>query len=162
MTEKTQHLTRTATFQALRLDYLARVEAFAEELRPRFQAGELRGFTIGDSDRADARVEAFTAAHPEATVEEVLAYRNRVEPPLFVLEELCAARFLPASLGWDAQHEEAHLIRACSPSEPLTEDGQPNIGQAATAVAYDVLRVARTRGWYAPDASEEPVLPGIA
>ena len=115
-----------AALQQLRRMYLQEVRRFAEELRPMFVAGELRGWRDGDGE-------------------------TPARPPLFVLEDLCATRFGidEAQKDFDEACRRAYLIRLVSPHEHETEDGQPVQSQAQAALALDVLDVARERGWTA-------------
>jgi hypothetical protein len=128
-----------AQLPGLRALYLAEVVRFAEEIRPRFESGEFRGFTDADSERIE---------------------RERDwDPPLFELENLCEQRFrLDVDRYGEEAYLNAYLIRCVSPSEGQTFDAQPIAGQAAIAVSRDVLAVARARGFCASTPDEDPSL----
>jgi hypothetical protein len=124
---------------SLRALYLAEVVRFAEELRPRFASGEIRGFTDADGERIERE--------------------PHWDPPLFELENLCEERFrLDVDRYGEEAYLNAYLIRCVSPSEGQTFDAQPVAGQAAVAVSRDVLAAARARGFYAPAEDEDPTL----
>jgi hypothetical protein len=54
-------------------------------------------------------------------------------------------------------HAEAHALLAASPSSALTcDEWQHPADQAAEAIAFDVLRIARGHGWSAPTPGEWP------
>lgn len=125
-----------AQVEAIRAAYLQELERFAATLRPRFESGELRGFRNGAGPHDDGDMDLKRA-------------------PVDVLTDLCAAHF-----GLDLEADEqgysnAYLIRLVSPNEYDTEDDQPICGQAAIAVTYDVLSIARERRWYTPTPDEE-------
>jgi hypothetical protein len=128
-----------AQLPGLRALYLAEVVRFAEELRPRFASGELRGFTDADGERIERE--------------------PHWDPPLFELENLCEERFrLDVDRYGEEAYLNAYLIRCVSPSEGQTFDAQPVAGQAAIAVSRDVLAVARARGFCASTPDEDPSL----
>lgn len=119
----------------LRVVYLEEIEAFAETLRSRFEAGELFGFRDGPCDEwnteGEERIEAAVTAH-------------------FGLEVTVDGE------GYHVGDETmAHVIIAASPSAHEIGDGwtHPNY-HARDAALWDVLRVARGRGWYTPAANE--------
>lgn len=117
--------------QQLAQAYLAEVEAFAETLRPRFEAGELRGWWNGDGDRLGFAQEAG----------------SDWIPPLWRLEHLCARRF-------GLKGKIAHLALAVAGGR-FDEGGGPD-QQAREAVAQDVLAVARRRGYVKRRAPRAP------
>ncbi len=148
--------TRAAVLEQLRAAYMAEVQRFAETLRPRFESGELRGYTDedGERDERERRTRFTLSGKPR---------RGAWRPPLELLEDLCEAHFgLEVNAAeTDAAAQEvfqrAYLIRSVSPSDALlTEDVQPIAGQAVVAVTGDVLAIARARGWYKPTADEAP------
>lgn len=122
--------------------YLAEVRRFAEELRPRFESGELYGYRSEDEDGMDR------------------------------LENLCAERFgvevrqVPDDVRYYVGDEEtANMINAVSPSaphwEPESEWNHP--GYCAKAcIAFDVIAVARALGFYEPTPDEGPSAEQIA
>lgn len=129
-----------AALEVLRRDYLGRVKAFAEELRPRFKAGELHCYR--DSD-------------PE------------MDMPMDRLEVLCRERFgltvTERQVGngftyLDGDEPSAHVILAVSPmAKEITEISGASdspCDSAAMAAAHDVLTVARERRWYQPTPDE--------
>jgi hypothetical protein len=142
-TKATWRAAQEALVERFRPLYLAEVERFAEELRPQFEAGELRGHCAEDLEREDTE-EGFRA-------------------PFWRLEDLCAAHF-----GIEVDHVDGYrverdpataaLILATSPSAEATyDDGQglPS-SHAKQAISWDVLVIARARGWYTPAEDEEP------
>jgi hypothetical protein len=113
---------------ALRAEYSVEVERFAESLRSRFEAGELRAFTTEDGE-------------------------DGVTSPFFRLEELCCAHFRLAELQAIALALLVELSprgRAAAGSAD-TED----VSRLQCAIAWDVIAVARARGWYEPSTTEE-------
>lgn len=118
---------------ALRAAYQAEIERFAEQLRPRFEAGELHW--IRDSAESEAAM-----------------YR---------LVELVREHFgLAESEDHSGDTPRAHLVLALSAWAEETDEGgwwHP-ASHAAEAAAWDVLTVARRRGWYVvpPDESPHP------
>jgi len=128
--------------------YLAEVERFAEELRPRFGGGKLRGMT--DEEMEDGQ--------------------SGRTSPYFKLEALCAARF-GCAVTRDAAGqllgdvEASHLVLAFSPHAEIVGDNWEHPGyHATTAVTWDVLEVARERGMYVPLPTEEedPLITGVS
>lgn len=127
----------------LRPLYLAEVARFAETLRPDFEAGRLYGYRGGDNGTSI-----------EST-------------PIGRLEELCAEHF-----GIQVDDEErdgnayqverdfmtARMILAVSPSADGASDpgAEAESFNAQFAAAWDVLAVARARGWYKPTPDESP------
>jgi len=129
-TEKTP--THAALLEMLREDYMRRVEAFAEELRPGFESGELHGWDARDSEGDDRDVAYVTA-----------------------MEKITGAaweRFLKHS------PRESAIVVACSPSVgPIRQDkGRLTEAIAVMCVYWDVLRVARAQRWYKPARGEQP------
>lgn len=133
-----------AGLPGLRAAYLAELERFAETLRPRFAAGELRAFRDCDDGIEDA--------------------------PPWMLERLCASHFgvevTRSEDGYGGEDHEgdmaaAYLILAASPRAEALLDTQVHPGyHAAEAAAWDVIAHARACGWYspAPDESEDPLI----
>ncbi len=126
-----------AALEPLRAAYLRRVEKLALELRPRFVSGELHGFN-------DADAAADEAAHRRGA--------RGWRAPIHRLEKEVETTHVPT-------FSDAYVVLACSPSEGLLDGGTAiadarNV--AAEAMTLDVLRIARRRGWYEPDPSEEP------
>ncbi len=128
-----------ASFEALvarfRPAYLAELERFAETLRPLFASGALRGATDDDQDGLEA-LELLAAAHFGIQVHEE---KNRF------LED---------------DETTAKMILAVSPSgDEAYCDGQEIASfNAAYAVSWDVLAIARARAWYTPPSHECPNL----
>jgi hypothetical protein len=133
-------------------DYNATIGRTAEELRPRFEAGELHGFRDNDNDRRDA---AWCKQHG---VPHDPDYRDS----LFILEDVFAKKVLGFVPEYYGHCEEKPARRAAwvlmhSPSTPDSlDDGQTLIQMATGAGARDLLRIARQRGWYTPTADESP------
>lgn len=137
---KTWNETKAAVLEQLRAAYLAEVTRFAETLRPRFESGDLRGYTDEDSEHENER--------------------DDYKAPLFHLEDLCDEAFrLDVDRFGEEAYRNAYLIRSVSPGDAHTEDAQPIAGQAGIAVAFDVLAVAQARGWYIPAEGEDPTIP---
>jgi hypothetical protein len=65
---------------------------------------------------------------------------------------------IEAALGVrEDDFEQLHLLALCSPStKRISDAGQTLFGRAAEAVGWDVLRIARERGWYRPARGECP------
>lgn len=118
--------------EPFREKYRRRLERIAVELRPRFVSGELHGFNDAD-ERADQADRGHQAS-------------------ILRLEQELEERHVQSCA-------DAYLILACSASEELVDGGRPLTdvqAAAAEAMALDLLRIARRRGWYRPDMSEEP------
>lgn len=126
----------TKALSVLRAAYLAEVERFAEGLRPRFEAGELRKNVPSD----------YPAAQTPGAIPDT---------PMERLERLCEERFgLNGRRYYEARIPEveaaAHLVLAVSPHVVVAvddDDGAMIWDQACHAVALDVLASARSRGW---------------
>lgn len=119
----------------MRAAYLRRLEELVLEFKPKFDSGELHGYDDADL-AADERARALGEGH---------------QPPFWALEEE-----IEALVGSDV---EAYFILAVSRSERLVDGGIPFENAkyaAASAVALDVLRIARERGWYELTPGEEP------
>jgi hypothetical protein len=120
---------RTGLLPGLRAAYLAEVERFTEDLRPRFEAGELGKH--GHDEEYDARMAE--------------------------LEQLCRDRFgLEVTTRRDGKwvyyygdREHACLILAASPAaaDDSADLWEHECDAAHYAVAQDVLRIAQDRGW---------------
>lgn len=114
--------------------YPQAVEAVATSLRARLESGELRGWRNEDEELPPRRL-----------------------PPLFRLERECGRRYVTTPV-------RALGVLACSPSAQSKDreawrwdlaDGFPLRSAAVGAMAQDVLRLARARGW-SPRASPRP------
>jgi hypothetical protein len=120
----------------VRAAYLSEVGRLARALRPRFEAGELRATTDEDLERLRSGV---------------------ASTPFQELERLCTehfgltvvAREKPDATLYEGDHVAAHAILAVSPSAEDVDVGDWNhpASWAASAVTWDVLRLARSRGW---------------
>jgi len=135
----------TAHAAALKAAYLAELERFAETLRPRFESGELRAFrSPGD----DYNREKGREDYPQEKLERLLATH-------FGLEET-------GDKGEGGDAAAAYAILAASPRAEVTADEGWNhpIYHAANAVGWDVIALARARGWYTPgrDEEEDPII----
>ncbi len=131
--------------------YIREVVRFAEELRPRFESGELRGLRDEDDERHEDAREAGT----------------EYEFPNERLEDLAADRFGIVVRMVQREHGDrvhvgdkatASVIVAVSPSaEHWNAERWAHPGYCAKAcIAWDVLAVARALGFYEPIADEEP------
>ncbi len=141
---------RGALLDALRRAYFAELEAFATPLRPAFEAGELRA----SSSPTDDRIPAHEA--PQGKLEALAAARFGLETTEWTDE---------GGNGWEnGDDATAHAILAVSPhgeSLDTSGDAHPAL-YAQEAVAWDVIALARSRGWYVPDRdeAEDPALVG--
>jgi hypothetical protein len=111
----------------LRKAYSDKIERVAEELRPRFELRELRGFTDAD--------------HVQKSADE------HYVPPLWRLEKELSERLA-------GTEEDAFLVLACSESN--VGDYESPVSEAGGRAGWDVLRVALRRGWYKPEPGEFP------
>jgi hypothetical protein len=145
-------MTRAELLAQLQAEYLQRIERIAEQLEPRFRAGELRGFNDADGKaETDAR-HAWMEEHPKTKCR----LPHRLDPyyswPCNKLFDEVVRRL---RLRDD---RNACLVVAVSPStDSLTVDsGRTLAGYAGDVASWDVLRVARERRWYKPHRSETP------
>jgi hypothetical protein len=128
-----------AQISALRATYLAEVERLAEELRPRFEAGELRAMTGEDLEDGDWGATS----------------------PFWKVGEICAARFgcavtRTADGALVGDIEAARLVLLASPrAESQDRNATHPCYPAKDAAAWDVIAVARERGMYVPGADED-------
>jgi hypothetical protein len=148
------HAAQARLVERFRPAYLAELERFAEELRPGFVSGELRGYRDVDEGLGyDAR---------QAGDEDYIDPDAR-------LEELCAEHFglevEQAGSTYVGDEAMANLILAMSPA---AEHWQPGTGwyhpanRATLCVAWDVLAIARALGIYEATADESPSLEATA
>jgi hypothetical protein len=136
---------RTATVEDAvamwRPEYLRLVERIAEENKARFVSGELHGFNDADGDAIeDERLAGFYG--PD----------HKYNPPGWAFEKELREKYAQG-------FPHAYLILACSPSEEIIDGGcQLADAQSAAgeALFLDVLRIARSRGWYTVTPGEEP------
>jgi hypothetical protein len=119
--------------------YMAEVARLADTLRPRFESGELRGFTDEDlEDGASGR-----------------------DSPLWKIEAAAGEHFRLVRRGEDPEPYDgaelvAGVILGVSPSAPFTGDGWEHVAyQANEAATWDVLLHARGQGWYTPGSTEQ-------
>lgn len=127
----------TPALPRLRKQYRARILALAAKLEPGFRSGRYRGFTDPDADRVgDGR---RPDGHPRWT------------PPLWRLERLARRELAPTEAA-------AHAVLAASTSTLATSDpGYFNArAHAETALGWDLLRLARQRGWTKALPTEVP------
>jgi hypothetical protein len=125
---------------AWRFAYLEVLEDLAQALKPRFEAGELYAFRDPDSKPSD--------------------YSG-----LKRVEDACSKHFGLGSFesGWDDDNNgTARMILAVSPHTEVTGEGGEvhPCDHAREAVAWDLIALARERGWYTPTADEfaDPLL----
>ncbi len=115
--------------ESLAVAYDRAIELFTEEHRALLESGELGGFKDGDSERAG----------------------RQWKPALFRLQDMLWERLMGRS------ERVACIVLAFSPStEQTLKDYDAPEGAAVAAAALDVLRVALERGWYKPQAGEDP------
>ena len=142
--------TRPALEAMLRENYARRIEHIAEQLRPRFEAGELHGYNDADSRAIDEADREWRREHPRAK-----GYSGAFERSPGMRLEKEVARRLRLN---DARN--ACLVIAVSATSPYAierQDAHCTLeGRATWAATWDVLRVARVRRWYKPAPGEEP------
>lgn len=121
--------------------YVGEMERLAEELEPEFREGKLHAYREKDDRRALARGERCP------------------DPVLEVLSPIVAEH-----LGF-RELQAAHLLALVSPQAGVVGVGDAGglvelRDAAAEAVAWDVIAIARERGWYTPtsDEAEDPLL----
>jgi hypothetical protein len=129
--------------------YLAEVVRCAETLRPRFESGELHGYRPDDDGDVSSeslapmdRLEDLCAEHFGIRVDEV----ERVEDGRSYLYDV------------ERDPRTADMILEVSPSAEggsVTGQDVPSFN-AKYSIAWDVLAVARARGWYRPPHDECP------
>jgi hypothetical protein len=118
----------------------AEVEAFAESVRPMFERGELYAARSPEDDdtpfpeTAHGRLEALVTEHFGLKVTE---------------------RELGDFIEYDGDAVAAYALLACSPrGEALRSTHYHPAYHALEAISWDVIAIARARGWYVPTASE--------
>jgi hypothetical protein len=119
-----------------RAAYIGAVELVAEILRPRFESGELRGFTDDDCERCGKDRSSWT-------------------PPLWRIEAVCTRLFIRSP------EVALFVLRMASKASSASwdwrrADGNCLLGCAEARMAADVLQLARVRGWSKPQPGEEP------
>lgn len=112
-----------------RAAYLAELARLAERLRPRFASGELRGMTEGD-----------------------LARDGGASSPFYAVERLCCEHFELASMD----PSTLRLLLDVSPHANAIADAgwTDDVYWLQSAIARDLLAVARARGMCAPAPGE--------
>lgn len=130
-TTKPSVLASTPLAALVRAAYQAELERLALKLRPRFESGELRGYIDEDFE------------------------------PFRRIENACAAHFglkvTETKTGYDGDTTTAALVLAASPllADHLWGDGCWHIANLAESVAaWDLLFLARARGWSKPMKGE--------
>jgi hypothetical protein len=124
----------------IRAAYLAEIERLAEKLRPRFEAGELHAITDDELEDDNGRKSAHWKVERACCVHFGLGVKET--------EEAGFARLRGDSIA-------GLLVLAGSPSAALTQDGWNHVNYwARTAAAWDVILLARARGWCRPLAGE--------
>jgi hypothetical protein len=147
---------QTALLPSLREAYRAELERFAETLRPRFESGELRAEREGDYRRIPGTTgwssDCFTHDSPRWEIERLA-------------EDYFGVTFTERPMsdggGFDGDSARAHLVLAASPHAGFTGEGAEHpCDHARESVAWDVIALARDRGWYVPtpDEFEDPAL----
>ncbi len=147
----TWHQAKRAALGVLRDAYLAEVEQVAEQLRPRFESGELRGYVDADADDGD-----YGGTSPKFKLEDLVRAHFGLE-----VREL---HDIPKKgiITLEGDEPTAHGILAVSSFTVETEDeGWYHVADhAVCAAAWDVVALARRRRWYRP-APDEEALPGL-
>ena len=142
--------------EPFRAAYLAELERFALTLEPRFRSGELRATRSPEDDQKRIPgttgwgAECFTSGRsPQDEVGDLCAAHFRVEVTTTVDPE-------DEGRSWfEGDEATAHLILAVSPHGPFIDDGYDHVAyQARDAIAWDVIALARARGWYVPTETE--------
>lgn len=132
---------------AWRAAYFQELEQFAETLKPGFAAGEfysfrddsIPGVSFGGGDGQYALEEAC-----------VRHFGLRVEETIHE----------DGDASYEGDSGTAHAILSASPHADSTGEGAVHpCDHAKEAVAWDVIAIARERGWYTPtpDESKDPV-----
>jgi hypothetical protein len=135
----------------------------AKALRPKFEAGELRGWVDEDGERMDAVRGGKTGKYdpkylaPKFALEDEMGKRLLGAAPQVLAAMAATGEPHPSEERMHAILERVAFVLLCSPSVGLTcGRGMTPAGIAEGAAAYDVLRIARERRWYKPHASEIP------
>ncbi len=123
--------------------YAVEIEALAEELRPRFESGELRACTENELESGRVR-----AASPQWQIEEVVRERFGLQVKTTQNDGL---EFT------DSDGVTAHVVLAVSPSAaPLDAEGSCHlVDWAVSAAGWDVVLYARAKGWSKPVPGEQ-------
>jgi hypothetical protein len=124
--------------------YRREVARLAEELRPRFESGELRAFEDEDLEDGESgatspmwRIEAEAGEH-------------------FRLVKRDGSGRCAAGEVYEGAGHIASLILVVSPSTFYVGDDWSHVAYRANAAAmWDVILHARERGWYTPSPDEE-------
>jgi hypothetical protein len=126
--------------------YRRMIERLAEELRPRFASGELRAPRDVDFEEEDGPARAHQDSTPWRRIEAVIA------APLGIQVDESVPRVYVGDVA------RAHLVLAASPVTPFVSTDAAHHGFAAQEVArWDVIALARARGYYVPAADEDPI-----
>jgi hypothetical protein len=114
-----------------RASYLEELGRLAEELRPRFASGELRAMTDGD-----------------------IARDGGATSPFYAVERLCCAHFRLEELD----PSTLRLLLDVSPHASAIADAgwTDDVYWLQSAIAWDLIALARARGMYLPAAGELP------
>lgn len=129
---------RREAIEEFRPLYLSEIQRLAEQLRPRFESGELHACTDEDL---------------ELPRDSVLPHDR--------IEEACAERLgLIVDEDDEGDRAMAEFVLAVSPNaEAMASNWTHPCYWARAAACWDVILVARERGWYTP-ASNEQWMPG--
>lgn len=128
----------SAAIEAIRAEYQREIESLAEHLRPRFEAGELHAWRESDHGEGEDRLHKLVTAHFGLEVTESVSGRYRVT---------------------SANDAVIHAILSASPTTDATSDNWTHPAyHALSAAAWDVINIARARGWYClpPGDDETP------
>jgi hypothetical protein len=135
-----------ARLAALRPAVLAEIERFAEELRPRFESGELRSFRDCDDGEDEGDDDRWETS-PHWKVEALVAKRFGLE----VTEE----ENQHGGTRYRGDDAVAGLLLSCSPRADATNTNWNHpCHHATSAVTWDVIAIARERRWYTPTPDE--------
>jgi hypothetical protein len=136
----TPALTQHPALERLRAVYLCEVEEMAEKLRPCFEAGELRAPVDADLERGD---QAPGWQSPTDRLEAICAERLGLQVTKTKTDQWMIL---------DADSAVAHAVLMASPTaDALGDAGWSHVAfWAQSAAAWDVLRIARSRGWSVP------------
>lgn len=125
-----------------RAAYVAEVEMLAERLRPRFESGELRGMRDEDLEDDHGALSPMWEVGQEAGEYFRLVKRG---PP----GSIRGGEF------YEGAEQAAHLVLLASPSTPYVDNQGLYVAyEAQEAAMWDVILIARERGWYTPGPTE--------
>lgn len=120
----------TTELERLRVLHQERVERLAARLRPRFEAGELRGWVDAD----------FDSEHPHSPFDDLAEIARRSMARTF------SEAYLVLACSPEEENAEGSVDLASAK------------WAAADCVAREILSIARSRRWYTPLPGEGPAV----